>query len=94
MTAAPPRDSGPAAATPFTAYRADGWPLCPQCGEDELYSLINSIPYVMEHGHNPPLQDYLDAGLVCYQCGWSTFKHEYHAWHAAAPGADEVRDDE
>lgn len=20
-------------------YRADGWPLCPECGEDELYSI-------------------------------------------------------
>jgi predicted RNA-binding Zn-ribbon protein involved in translation (DUF1610 family) len=38
------------------AYRADGWPLCPQCGEDELWS--RAIPA-------RPTDE-----LTCYLCGW------------------------
>jgi hypothetical protein len=35
-------------------YRADGWPLCPRCGEDELWSAeIPARPYGM---------------LRCYRC--------------------------
>jgi hypothetical protein len=38
-------------------YRADGWPLCPRCGEDELWSA--AVP--------------ADAGgdLQCYECRWA-----------------------
>lgn len=25
-------------------FRKDGWPLCPQCGEDELYHVRNTDP--------------------------------------------------
>jgi hypothetical protein len=50
----------------LTTFRADGWPLCPQCGEDELWS-----PYYWEGtGVQPPIQTYIDAGLTCYQCHW------------------------
>lgn len=37
-------------------HRADGWPICPQCDEDELYSL--AIP--------------ADPAKIdgCYRCGW------------------------
>ncbi len=38
-------------------YRADGWPLCPSCGEDELYSL-QLYPKITDQ-------------LACYRCGWS-----------------------
>lgn len=40
----------------FTNFRADGWPLCPTCGEDELYSLAT----------------YATLGTIegCYRCGW------------------------
>ena len=31
---------------PKVEYRPDGWPLCPNCGQDELYSL--SIPPTIE----------------------------------------------
>lgn len=45
--------------------RADGWPLCPHCGEDELWS-----PLIWDGDEKPPLQDFIDAGLNCYYCGW------------------------
>ena len=48
-------------------YRADGWPLCPCCGEDELWSALNWNG----EGDRPPLSDYIAAGLVCYYCNWS-----------------------
>lgn len=36
--------------------RADGWPLCPQCGDDELYCL--AIPAC------------ICADMACYACDW------------------------
>lgn len=45
--------------------RADGWPLCPHCGEDELWS-----PLTWDGDEKPPLQDFVNAGLSCYYCGW------------------------
>lgn len=39
------------------AKRSDGWPLCPGCGEDELFSLAFPLP--------------LPTDIVgCYRCGW------------------------
>jgi hypothetical protein len=38
-------------------YRKDGWPLCPGCGEDELWS----------RALDPRATD----PLRCYRCGWS-----------------------
>lgn len=38
-------------------FRADGWPLCPTCGEDELADLGNTYARA-------------DAILYCYRCGW------------------------
>jgi len=46
--------------------RKDGWPLCPQCGEDELYSLLHWDGLT----ERPPMQAWIDAGLRCYKCGW------------------------
>lgn len=55
---------------PLSEFRKDGWPLCPQCGEDELYSLLNWDGL----SDRPPLQAWIDAGLRCYYCGF-----HYHA---------------
>lgn len=52
----------------FAEHRKDGWPLCPQCGEDELGSLLVWLTETP-----PPVQDFIDAGMWCYACGW---KHE------------------
>lgn len=49
---------------PLTTFRADGWPLCPRCGEDELWS-----PYWWDgQGEKPSVQVWIDAGLTCYAC--------------------------
>jgi hypothetical protein len=48
-------------------WRADGWPLCPRCGEDELYSLLHWDG----KGQKPPMSEWLNAGLRCYYCHWS-----------------------
>ena len=48
-----------------TAFRDDGWPLCPHCGDDELWSRLQWDG----KGARPPIQDYIDAGLSCYRCG-------------------------
>lgn len=49
-----------------TETRKDGWPLCPCCGEDELWS-----PFAWNgEGERPPIQAWIDAGLRCYACHW------------------------
>jgi hypothetical protein len=54
----------------MTAYetRKDGWPLCPVCSEDELWS---GLPWNGE-GDRPPMQAWIDHGLRCYKCGWDS----------------------
>ncbi len=49
-----------------SGFRADGWPLCPNCGEDELYSLLNWNG----EGDRPAIESYIDAGMRCYRCSW------------------------
>lgn len=55
----------------YTEHRADGWPLCPYCGEDELWSGF------MWDGSDPkpPMQSWIDHGLRCYRCGWDSERH-------------------
>ena len=48
-------------------YRADGWPLCPCCGEDELWSRLQWDGLT----ERPPLSEWIAVGLSCYYCGWS-----------------------
>lgn len=58
----------------YTEYRADGWPLCPHCGEDELYSLFawdGSDP-------KPPMSAWVDHGLKCYRCGFDSDHRTLH----------------
>ena len=40
--------------------RKDGWPLCPNCGADELYTCINSLD---------PRDHYKEIFRCCY-CPW------------------------
>lgn len=52
--------------TVYPEKRADGWPLCPRCGEDELWSGLawdGSDP-------RPPMEAWILAGLCCYKCSW------------------------
>ena len=52
--------------TPEYETRADGWPLCPSCGADELWS-----PLVWEDVR-PAVEAFIAAGLTCYSCHWTT----------------------
>lgn len=52
----------------YPEHRADGWPLCPRCGEDELWS---GFQWDGE-GERPPMQTWIDHGLCCYKCGWDS----------------------
>lgn len=48
-------------------YRdGDGWPICPGCGQDELWSRLSWNG----EGERPPVTAYIEAGLSCYACGW------------------------
>ena len=49
----------------FTAFRRDGWPLCPGCGEDELWT-----PWTPPEGCEANLDDYIANKLSCLRCGW------------------------
>ena len=64
----------------YPEYRSDGWPLCPSCGEDELYSL--EIPATAETicgcyncEFRPELEDQMTASepiggpILCPHCG-------------------------
>lgn len=44
---------------------ADGWPRCPYCGEDELYSLLH---WDGTADTPPPVAAFIAAGLRCYAC--------------------------
>lgn len=50
----------------FLAMRPDGWPLCPQCGKNELWSPL----YWDLVSAAPTMEDYRKAGLICYACHW------------------------
>jgi predicted RNA-binding Zn-ribbon protein involved in translation (DUF1610 family) len=50
---------------PYKRYRADGWPYCPQCDEDELWS--NGMPACVE------------TIVGCYSCGWQAASREERA---------------
>lgn len=52
----------------YPETRKDGWPLCPVCGEDELWSALpwNGLT------ERPPMQAWIDHGLRCYKCGFDS----------------------
>jgi hypothetical protein len=56
------RGAGPLRVTQH--FRPDGWPLCPRCGEDELYCLEQC--YDLSHDHRTPPC----PGMRCYRCNW------------------------
>jgi hypothetical protein len=50
--------------TGFKKTREDGWPLCPGCGEDELFSNL------LDESQKYSIVEYIDHGLKCYRCGF------------------------
>lgn len=54
----------------FAEFRPDGWPLCPTCGEDELYS---GLMFRWDgEGERPTVDECLAQDFGCYCCGWAT----------------------
>lgn len=54
--------------TQYKEFRKDGWPLCPKCGEDELYS---QMPWTDE-SNKPTIGEFIEGGLQCYRCQWQS----------------------
>lgn len=50
----------------YVEFREDGWPLCPRCGLDELYT-VASWPGI---DARPPLEWFLEQIEGCYACDW------------------------
>lgn len=49
-------------------FRKDGWPLCPKCEEDEVYSVVMMCWKGDEP--KPTMEECLQGELGCYRCGW------------------------
>lgn len=69
-----------------TEFRKDGWPMCPICGEDELYTLAEA---------EDPLRSVLtkqaaiDSICGCYRCGPLTIVQRWRVgqvWRCARNG--------
>lgn len=54
----------------FTEFRKDGWPLCPACGEEELWSGL--MMRWDGEGERPTLDECLAQDFGCYACGWNS----------------------
>jgi hypothetical protein len=52
----------------FKAYNKFGWPLCPKCGEDRLFSFLMSLWNAERR--EPSLQEYLTNQFGCASCQW------------------------
>lgn len=50
----------------YTNYRADGWPLCPRCDEDELWGIADVVFYP----RLPTMAEHLMYIRGCYRCNW------------------------
>ena len=55
---------------PYKEFRADGWPLCPRCEEDELYSHL--MMRWLGEGERPTIEQCIAGGMTCYLCNWSS----------------------
>lgn len=53
--------------TPFTEFRDDGWPLCPNCGDDELYCPYGT-DFFTAYQRVITIDEAIDLGLACYYC--------------------------
>jgi hypothetical protein len=54
-----------------TSYRADGWPDCPRCGNDELWSKV--MMAWDGTGERPTMAACYDRSFACYACRWSGY---------------------
>jgi hypothetical protein len=54
----------------FSHFRSDGWPYCPRCDKDEVYTLAGAAK-----GRAPILDD-LAQDATCNGCGWCLAVHD------------------
>lgn len=52
---------------PFKEYTKKGWPLCPRCEEDELYSFL-MLGWTKDEP--PSIAECIATGMNCYRCSW------------------------
>lgn len=63
--------------TQYKEFRKDGWPLCPNCEEDELYSLFVWWRNGKQILPEPTMDVLIDSGLHCYRCQWQSLEVDY-----------------
>lgn len=76
----------------FKEFRADGWPLCPVCEEDELWC-PGSTRFHNEQQRPPTVAECVHMGLVCYRCQNSFAEGRItsiKAWEEVEPGLFKV----
>lgn len=56
----------------YKEFRSDGFPLCPVCEEDKLYSGV--MMAWMGTGERPTIEQCIAGEMTCYQCNWSSWK--------------------
>lgn len=56
-----------------TTYRPDGWPECPNCHEDELYSLMPGREWL----YAPTLARFYAYPFACYLCRWRGYVEDW-----------------
>jgi hypothetical protein len=61
--------SFPAVNPTYKEFRKDGWPCCPNCEEDELYSHL-MLGWTKDEP--PSVKDCIDSGMKCYRCSWES----------------------
>lgn len=59
--------------TPYVKFRDDGWPLCPNCGEDDLWmTALDSTEWGLPTpGDAESFAAAIKAIIGCYNCGWN-----------------------
>lgn len=64
-------DLGRKVGAPMT-HREDRWPLCPMCGEDELYTLdMSATMALITDMSEETKREFVLAIHGCYSCGWT-----------------------
>lgn len=59
-----------ATSSPYLQYNAVGWPYCPACGENRLWSVL----FWDGLGSKPTVTMLVAAGMICGGCGWDSRK--------------------
>jgi len=60
----------------YYEFRKDGWPLCPWCGEEELWC-PGSVEFYKDNQRQPTMTEHIKMGLSCYRCTWESAQALY-----------------